>query len=91
MLRISSVCLKLFIVHEDGITHKKKIGLLKNFWIAMLPCYQGFSISGQNTYVRRQKTEDRRHTKFQRCLLLLSINHNKETIMQIKQSVNDYQ
>ena len=33
----------------------------------------------QKTEDKRKKTEDKRHNQFLRCLLLLSINHNKET------------
>ena len=50
LLKVYSVCLIFFLLHLKIILFfyrmiQKNSGLLKNFQIAMLPCYRGFSLS----------------------------------------------
>ena len=50
LLKVYSVCLNFFLLHTKTILFlyrmiQKMSGLLKNFRIAMLPCYRGFSLS----------------------------------------------
>ena len=51
LLKVYSVCLNFFLLHTKIILFfyrmiQKISGLLKNFRIAMLPCYRGISVSG---------------------------------------------
>ena len=45
MLNISHKCLKIIIILFSYCMTQKFSELLKKFWIAMLPCYGGFSLS----------------------------------------------
>ena len=50
LLKVNRVCLNFFLLHTKMILFfyrmiQKISGLLKNFRIAMLPCYRGFSLS----------------------------------------------